>query len=242
MASSSARRRFAHTSPPHPSRRASPSGHLLAAHTAAALALIALLRGTPKIDERWENHPAHFWIVFLVVVVCLGLGSRSVRVRAPPRRELLLIGLAFVVSAGFHRPPRPRDSDRLSSREERRVRARDPVGLILAAASPPPRRSEYRLELALDRQTLAPAARVVLLLIVAWAAVSLGNLPPAPQRPSRAASRRAARRGGPVGVVAYAYAAFRYFRVYHRRVAGSPSPSRSRSPCSPRRSSSPSSR
>ena len=29
------------------------------------LALIALLRGAPHIDERWENHPAHFWIVLV---------------------------------------------------------------------------------------------------------------------------------------------------------------------------------
>ena len=67
------------------------------------LALIALLRGAPHIDERWENHAAHFWIV-LVDGGRLPRRSRSRSARAARRRRdarLLLIGLAFVVSAGF---------------------------------------------------------------------------------------------------------------------------------------------
>lgn len=34
--------------------------------TAAALpiVLVVLLRGVPSVDEHWEQHPAHFWIVF----------------------------------------------------------------------------------------------------------------------------------------------------------------------------------
>ena len=28
------------------------------------VALLVLLRGTPQIDERWEDTPTHFWLVF----------------------------------------------------------------------------------------------------------------------------------------------------------------------------------
>ena len=66
------------------------------------LGLVGILRGAPMIDDRWENTPAHFWLVLATAVVCLVLAfaiTESARRRRDGR--LLLIGLAFVVSAGF---------------------------------------------------------------------------------------------------------------------------------------------
>jgi adenylate cyclase len=96
-----------------------------------------------------------------------------------------------------------------------------PVGLILAGCFAAASAIEYRLEVSLwivRRARLLLA--LVLGLIAAWAAVSLGNLPPlrdavTPQEVDAPLGAVAA-----VGVVAYAYAAFAYFRVYHRRGSG----------------------
>ena len=96
-----------------------------------------------------------------------------------------------------------------------------PVGLILAGCFAAASAVEYRLETSIwivRRARLLVA--LVLLLIAAWAAVSLGNLPPlhnavTPQQVDAPLGAVAA-----VGIVAYAYAAFAYFRVYHRRGSG----------------------
>ncbi len=96
-----------------------------------------------------------------------------------------------------------------------------PVGLILAGCFAAASAVEYRLETSLwivrhGRLLLA----LVLALIAAWALVSLADLPPLheavkPQDVDAPLGAVAA-----VGVVAYAYAAFAYFRVYHRRGSG----------------------
>ena len=181
-----------------------------------------VLRGTPQIDERWEDRPAHFWIVFVTALICLALAiaiSEGARRRRDAR--LLLIGLAFVVSAGFlglHALATP--TVFIAGKNAGFVLA-TPVGLILAGCFAAASAVEYRLETSLwivrrGRLLLA----LVLLLIVAWAAVSLGNLPPlhnavAPSQVDAPLAALAA-----IGVVAYVYAAVSYFRVYHRRRSG----------------------
>src|SRR5207245_111077 len=65
-------------------------------------ALVGLLRGAPTIDDRWEQHPAHFWLVLVTGIVCAALAvavTEAGRLRRDAR--LLLVGLAFLVSAGF---------------------------------------------------------------------------------------------------------------------------------------------
>src|ERR1700755_1025748 len=69
---------------------------------ALPLALVILLRSAPALDARWEVDPVHFWIVLAAGVVNAGLAvaiSEAGRRRRDAR--LLLIGLAFLVSAGF---------------------------------------------------------------------------------------------------------------------------------------------
>ena len=61
-----------------------------------------LLRAAPRIDARWEVDPVHFWIVLAAGVVN---GALAIAISEAGRRRrdarLLLIGLAFLVSAGF---------------------------------------------------------------------------------------------------------------------------------------------
>ena len=186
------------------------------------LGLITLLRGAPHIDERWENHAAHFWIVLATAVVCLVLAiaiSEGARRRRDAR--LLLIGLAFTVSAGFlglHALATPGVA--LSGKNAGFVLA-TPVGLVLSGVLAGLSAIEYKLQTSLwivrrGRLLLG----LVLGVIVAWAIVSLTEVRPLSDvvTPSQVEAPLAAFAG--VGVVAYAYAAVAYFRVYARRRSG----------------------
>ena len=186
------------------------------------VALIVLLRGTPQINERWENNPAHFWLVLLTALICLGLAlaiSEGGRRRRDAR--LLLIGLALVLSAGFlglHAVATP--GVIVDGKNAGFVLA-TPVGLIFAGVFAAASAVEYRLEtsLAIVRHGRLLLA-LVLALMAAWAAVSIGGWPPlhkpvTPQQIDAPLGAAAA-----VGVVLYGYAALAYFRVYRRRGSG----------------------
>ena len=176
----------------------------------------------PKIDNRWENNPAHFWLVLLTAVVCLGLAitvSEGGRRRRDAR--LLLIGLAFVVSAGFlglHALATP--GVLLASKNGGFVLA-TPVGLVAAGAFAAASSIEYSHATSVwivrhGRLLLA----AVLVVIAAWAIVSLSAMPPlhdalAPGQVETPLGLLAA-----AGCVFYAVASFAYLRVYLRRGSG----------------------
>jgi class 3 adenylate cyclase len=186
------------------------------------LGLIGLLRGWPDIDERWENHPAHFWLVLVTAIVCLGLAiavTESGRRRRDAR--LLLIGLAFVVSAGFlglHALATP--AVLIEEKNAGFVLA-TPIGLVVAGAFAAASSIEYRLEQSVwivhhGHLLLA----LVLAIIAAWAVVSIAEVPPlrdavTPQDLETPLSAVAA-----VGAVCYAVAAVSYLRVFQRRRSG----------------------
>jgi class 3 adenylate cyclase len=186
------------------------------------LALIAILRGSPGIDERWENHPAHFWIVLGTAVVCLVLAI-AIEEGARRRRDarLLLIGLAFVVSAGFlglHALATPGVA--LSGRNAGFVLA-TPVGLVLSGILAAASAIEYRLETSLWIVRHGRALLGLVLAIVAgWAVVSLAELQPLSEVIAPADVEAPLAAVGAAGVVAYGYAAFAYFRIYYRRGSG----------------------
>ncbi len=69
---------------------------------AAPLVLLVLLLARPAIDQSWENHPAHFWLVLGAAALATALGwAVSVAARRRQDARLLLISLAFVASSGF---------------------------------------------------------------------------------------------------------------------------------------------
>jgi hypothetical protein len=94
-----------------------------------------VLRLAPTIDERWEQHPAHFWLVLAAALVCASLAlalTEAARLRRDAR--LLLVGLAFLASAGFlglHALATP--GVIIAGRNAGFVLA-TPVGLVLAGA------------------------------------------------------------------------------------------------------------
>jgi len=192
---------------------------VLAVALLSPLVLVVLLRGTPRSDERWENRPAHFWIVLVTAVVCLGL---AVAITEGGRRRrdarLLLIGLAFVVSAGFlglHALATP--GVVVEGKNAGFVLA-TPVGLVVAGAFAAASAVEYRLETSLRIVRYGHLLLVLILAVLAaWAAVSVAGFPPlhkavTPQEIDTPLAAVAA-----VGVGLYGFAAIAYFRVYRRR-------------------------
>jgi adenylate cyclase len=183
------------------------------------LALIVLLRAAPDLDARWEDQPAHFWIVLIAAVVNTALAvaiSEAGRRRRDAR--LLLMGLAFLVSAGFlglHALATPKVL--LDSPNAGFVLA-TPVGLILAGAYAAASAVEYRLETSLKIVRNARALLALTLgVIAAWGIVSLTSLPPLEQTVTPDEIEVPLAIAAAFGVVAYAYAAVAYFRVFMRR-------------------------
>jgi adenylate cyclase len=183
------------------------------------LALIVLLRAAPAVDERWEDRPAHFWIVLAAGVLNAAL-ALAITEAGRRRRDarLLLIGLAFLSSAGFlglHALATP--GEIVGGANAGFVLA-TPVGLVAAGAWAAASAVEYRLDASLRivRRSRALTG-LVLGIIAAWALVSVAGLPPLKDsvRPEEVQLPLALLAA--VGVPLYAYAAVSYFRVWTRR-------------------------
>jgi adenylate cyclase len=178
---------------------------------------LALLLASPETDVHWEHHPAHFWLVLAVSVVSVALGALTSE--AATRRSdarLFLVSLAFLASAGFlglHALATP--GVLLENKNTGFVIA-TPVGLLLASvfaswsalASPGGVLERRRLL----RWSLGLA-------IVAWALISLAELPPLddPLPPDEAEAPEFLL--GVPGVLLFAFAAYRYRQRYQRRRA-----------------------
>jgi len=183
------------------------------------LALVILLRSAPAVDARWEDRPAHFWIVLAAGVLNAAM-ALAITEAGRRRRDarLLLIGLAFLVSAGFlglHALATP--GEIVSGANAGFVLA-TPVGLVLSGALAAASAVEYGLEASLKivRHSRALTA-ATLGVIAAWAVISLNELPPLSDAISPEDATLPLAILAAVGVVAYGYAAFAYFRVWTRR-------------------------
>jgi class 3 adenylate cyclase len=170
-------------------------------------------------DVHWENHKAHFWLVFGVAVVNALLGfamSEAARRRGDAR--VFLVGLVFLTTGGFlglHALATP--SVLLDGKNTGFVVA-TPVGLFLGSCLA----SLSALDIGSERSVALVRRegwiRLGLLLVLAgWAAWSLTSSPPldSPLPPSDAT--------GPLvglaiaGSGLYAFAAWRYYVLYRRR-------------------------
>jgi adenylate cyclase len=182
------------------------------------LAVLAALRLRPSLDVRWEQHPAHFWLVLSAGAIATGLGyyvSAAARSRRDAR--LALVSLAFVASAGFlglHALATPG----VLLGKNAGFETATPVGLLLGGAC-----------FAASALDLGPAAaaRIVrstrlflaglAVLMGAWAAVSLAELPPLDD-PLAGEQLQGWQVGlGAPGVALYGLAALGYARLYRRR-------------------------
>jgi adenylate cyclase len=190
---------------------------------AVPIAGLALVLTEPDFDVHWEHHPAHFWLVLLTALVSVVLGLlTSEAARRLGDARLFLVSMAFLTSAGFlglHALATP--GVLLSGKNAGFVIA-TPVGLLIAGF--------FAAASALD---LGPRAAAlmrhrtlvrngVLVLLAAWAAVSLAETGPLdrPLPPERADGPLIALAA--VGLVLYGFAAIRYLALYRERRARMP--------------------
>lgn len=192
---------------------------LWAVALALPLALVALLRVTPAIDQRWQNTPAHFWIVFTAGAVS---GTLAVAISAAGRRRrdarLVLVGLALLVSAGFLSLHALATPGVLVSGKNAGFVLAPPVGLVGAGAFAAASAVEYRARTSLGIVRASPLLLAVVLAVIAgWAVVSLAELPPLRDQVTPADVSAPLGAVAVVGVLLYAVASISYFRAWRSR-------------------------
>jgi class 3 adenylate cyclase len=188
-------------------------------HLVLPLLGLWLLLAQPQLDARWQHQGGHFVLVVSVAAVNVALGARMSEVsRRRGDARLFLVSLVFLSSAGFlllHALATP--TVVLEGRNAGFSIA-TPVGLLLAAGFAAVSALELTPERAagvLRRQALLRGGLV--LLMVAWAVVSLLGLPPLDIAPAEEATRTELELLAALGVALYAFAALRYWRLHRRR-------------------------
>ena len=174
---------------------------------------LALLLLQPELDADWEHHPAHFWLVLSISVVSVALGlltSEAATRRADAR--LFLVSLAFLASAAFlglHALATP--GVLLEGRNAGFVIA-TPVGLLIA--------SIFAAWSAVERPAL-PSRRLLrwtlAAIVAACAAASLAEVPPLDRALTEDETDRWLVGLAIPAVALYAFAAWRYWRLYRER-------------------------
>lgn len=182
------------------------------------LAGLGLLLARPQLDVTWEHHPSHFWLVLGVALINVVLGllmSEAASRRADAR--LFLVSVALLASAGFLGLHALATPGVLLTGPNTGFVIATPVGLLLAAffaGASALELDDLRTAVFRHRQT---ALRIgVALLVVAWAAASLGGLPLL-NRPAPEEAPATIRALTPLGLVLYGFAAFNYAGIYRRR-------------------------
>jgi class 3 adenylate cyclase len=188
------------------------------AAAAAPALLLAVLRAVPAADERWENQPAHFWLVLVAALASVALGT-LVGGAARRRRDarLFLVSLAFVAAAGFLGLHALATPGVLLGRNAGFELA-TPVGLVVAAvfaaasvADPSPPYAEAAV-----RHAGRLLAALVALLVL-WGVFSLAELPPLDGPLGAEALDGWQVTLAVAGSLLYAAAALGYLRLYRRR-------------------------
>ncbi len=184
----------------------------------APLLLLVVLLARPTIDESWENHPAHFWLVLGAAIAATAMGF-SVTTAARRRRDarLVLISLAFVVSAAFlglHALATPG----VLLGPNAGFELATPFGLLFAAAFAAAASLELRpAQASIVLRSTPGLLGLVAALAAAWAVVSLAELPPLndPLAAERLDGWQLVLAA--LGVALYGVAAVGFFRLHRRR-------------------------
>jgi adenylate cyclase len=190
----------------------------LLALIAAPLVLFAVLLARPVVDERWENQPAHFWLVLAAAAIATALGY-AISVAARKRRDarLFLISLALIASAGFlglHALATPG----VLLGKNAGFELATPVGLLLAGVFAAASATELGPARAALVVRIAPLLLALLFAAMAvWAIVSLAELRPlkSPLAAERLDGWQLVLAA--IGLALYALAALGFFRLYRRR-------------------------
>jgi class 3 adenylate cyclase len=184
----------------------------------APLVLLLVLLARPASDATWENHPAHFWLVFAAAAIATALGY-SVSVAARRRRDarLFLISLALIASSGFlalHALATPG----VLLGKNAGFELATPFGLMVAGVYA----AASSLELGHERAQWVMRHAVALLatlfaLLGLWALVSLTERPPLDSELAAEQLDGWQLVLAAVGVALYGVAAFGFGRLYRRR-------------------------
>ena len=184
------------------------------------LGLLLLLLAAPDADRRWENQPAHFWLVLTAALLALGLGY-AVSAAARRRRDarLFLISLAFMASAGFlglHALATPT----VLLGKNAGFELATPVGLVVAGALAAASTLELRPSRAAAVMRRAwPLTAGLAALLLTWGVVSLAEWPPLDE-PLAVEELDGWQLGlAASGVALFGLAALGYSRLYRRRRA-----------------------
>jgi adenylate cyclase len=170
-------------------------------------------------DGHWENHRAHFWLVFAVAIVnaVLGLVMSEVARRRGDAR-VFLVSLVFLASGGFLALHALATPGVLLAGKNTGFVVATPVGLFLGGCLAALSGLDFGEARSLALVRHEQALRFALLLVLAgWAVWSLASWPPLdqPLPPSDAT--------GPLvgfaiaGGALYAFAAWRYSELLERR-------------------------
>ena len=188
--------------------------------TAAVLAVpligLALLLWRPDLDVRWENHPAHFWLVLgtAVVAAVLAYATGEAAVRRGDAR-LLFVSLAFLSSAGFLALHALATPGVLLAKSNVGFAIATPVGVAIGSIFAVLSTRELSGDRAVRNVRLGKRLRLALLgLMVVWGAWSLAALPPLNRPPQFAENL-------PLwlaicGVLLYGASAVRYVQLWRR--------------------------
>jgi class 3 adenylate cyclase len=187
----------------------------------APLLLLVLLLARPAIDESWENHPAHFWLVLGAASLATALGwAISVAARRRSDARLLFISLAFIASSGFLGLHALATPGVLLGGPNAGFELATPVGLVVAGLFA----AASALELSPKRaRTVVRSANVLLgalvVVMAAWAFVSLAERPPLDDPLAAEELDGWQLVLAAIGVALYGLAAVGFVRLYRRRPA-----------------------
>lgn len=192
----------------------------LAVALVGPLLVLAALLLMPSMDESWENHAAHFWLVLAAAAIATALGY-TVSSAARRRRDarLFLISLAFIASSGFlglHALATPG----VLLGKNAGFELATPFGLAVAggfAAVSGAELSRKRAQLVLRFSDVLMGALVGLMVL--WAAISLAKLPPLDEALPAEELNGWQVALALVGVALYGLAAIGFLRLYRRRQA-----------------------
>ena len=195
-------------------------GSTRALGTLAALALplagLALLLWQPQLDLSWEHHPSHFWLVLATAAVSslLAYATGVAAVRRGDAR-VLFVSLAFLSSAGFLALHALATPGVLLGQANPGFVVATPVGLALGSVLAVWSTVDLTGERAVRAVRTGRRVRLVVLgLMLLWAVLSLGHLPPLAGTVEDVQSLPALL--AVLGVLLYGYAAARYLSLWRR--------------------------
>ena len=199
------------------STRTTPRIGLTAAVLAVPLLGLALMLWRPALDVRWENHPAHFWLVLSTALISaiLAYATGEAAVRRGDAR-LLYVSLAFLSSAGFLALHALATPGVLLGRSNVGFAIATPVGVAIGSVFAALSTRDLSGDSAVRNVRIGKRLRLALLgLMIVWGAWSVASLPPL-NRPPQFAEGLPLSLAVP-GVLLYAGSAARYVQLWLRR-------------------------